>query len=340
MPAAVSGCLLARSMASHHKHQQRGAAATAPGALPVINIGRLGDKDPAARALVVQDIARACRDRGCFQVVNHGVSKSAMDGALEAASEFFDMPAERKAAFACADIRSPVRYDTSSKDGISKARSFLKHYANPLDHWVDSWPTQPATYRKKMGTYAVEIHKLSMQLTGAIVQGLGLCPMHLQEKLGAGMQFMGLNNYPQGSSRAGDTVGLAPHSDIGFITILLQSSPGLEVTHHDDGGVWTPVPAIPGALHVDLGDHLEVLSNGRLRSLLHRAILNTDEARISIASIHGAAMDEKVGCAEELVDERHPRMYRESSFHDFLDFLPTNVKAYRRFVETLKIDSA
>ena len=193
--------------------------------------------------------------------------------------------------------------------------------------------------RKKTGTYAVEIQKLSMQLMGAIVQGLGLSPMYLEEKLEAGLQFMALNNYPQGSSRAGDTVGLAPHSDIGFITILLQSSPGLEVTHHDDGGAWTPVPVIPGALHVHLGDHLEVLSNGRLRSLLHRAILNTDEARISIASIHGAAMDEKVGCAEELVDEGHPRMYRESSFHDFLDFLPTNVKAYRRFVETLKIDT-
>jgi hypothetical protein len=33
-------------------------------------------------------------------------------------------------------------------------------------------------------------------------------------------------------------------------------------------------------------------------------------------------------------------MYRESSFRDFLDFLPTNVKTYRRFVQTLKIDTA
>ncbi|KAM0873567.1 hypothetical protein ACQ4PT_037988 [Festuca glaucescens] len=148
---------------------------------------------------------------------------------------------------------------------------------------------------------------------------------------------MALNSYPKGSSQAGDTVGLAPHSDYGFITILLQSSLGLEVMHHQDH-CWTPVPAIPGALHVHLGDHLEVLSNGQLRSLVHRAILNTDEARISIASIHGLAMDEKVDCAEELVDELHPRMYRESSFHDFLDFLPTNVNTYRRFVETLKIE--
>ncbi|KAK1680864.1 hypothetical protein QYE76_041712 [Lolium multiflorum] len=57
-----------------------------------------------------------------------------------------------------------------------------------------------------------------------------------------------------------------------------------EVMHHQDHG-WTPVPAIPGALHVHLSDHLEVLSNGQLRSLVYWAILNTDEARVSIASI-------------------------------------------------------
>ncbi|CAM0902311.1 unnamed protein product [Alopecurus aequalis] len=339
MPAAVSGRLLPRSISMASPHHQTQLQPRRAASLPVINIARLGDKDPAARALVVQDIARACSDRGCFQVVNHGVSRSVMTGALEAASEFFDMSAERKEVFASDDIRSPIRYDTSAQDGISKSRAFLKHYANPLEEWINFWPMQPATYRKKMGKYAVEIQRLSVQLMGAIVQGLGLGPMYLQEKLTGGLQFMALNNYPQGSSQAGDTVGLAPHSDYGFITILLQSSPGLEVMHHQDD-VWTPVPVIPGALHVHLGDHLEVLSNGRLRSLVHRAILNTDESRISVASIHGLPMDEKVGCAEELVDKRHPKMYRESSFHDFLDFLPTNVKSYRRFVETLKIDRA
>jgi hypothetical protein len=35
--------------------------------LPVINLARLG-KDPATRALAIQDIARACREQGCFQV--------------------------------------------------------------------------------------------------------------------------------------------------------------------------------------------------------------------------------------------------------------------------------
>lgn len=35
--------------------------------VPVINLGRLR-KDPATRALAIQDIVRACREWGCFQV--------------------------------------------------------------------------------------------------------------------------------------------------------------------------------------------------------------------------------------------------------------------------------
>jgi hypothetical protein len=70
-----------------------------------------------------------------------------MNGALEAASEFFQLSTERKEEFASDDIRQPIRYDTSSRDGISMSRSFLKHYANPLDDWIKFWPTQPPTYR-------------------------------------------------------------------------------------------------------------------------------------------------------------------------------------------------
>jgi isopenicillin N synthase-like dioxygenase len=80
-------------------------------------------------------------------VINHGISKPVMRGALEAASEFFELSTEHKEVFASTDIRRPVRYDTTSRDGISRARSFLKHYANPLESWVRFWPTHPPTYR-------------------------------------------------------------------------------------------------------------------------------------------------------------------------------------------------
>jgi len=82
-----------------------------------------------------------------LQVVNHGISKSVMKGALEAASEFFELSTEHKEKFASADVQQPIRYDTSSRDGISTARSLLKHYANPLEDWVQFWPINPPTYR-------------------------------------------------------------------------------------------------------------------------------------------------------------------------------------------------
>ncbi|KAL5214275.1 hypothetical protein ABZP36_003427 [Zizania latifolia] len=319
--------------------QQKGGEAPLPPArpLPVVNLGRLS-MDTASRALSVQDIALACRERGCFEVVNHGISSSCMKGALEAASEFFKQPTEHKEEFASDDIRQPIRYDTSSRDGISMFRSFLKHYANPLHDWIQLWPTQPPAYRERMGEYAVELQRVSIRLMEAILQGLGLGPSYLQEKLQGGVQLMALNSYPQSSAETVDKVGLASHSDYGFLTILLQSSPGLEVMHHDDNDAWTPVPVIPGALHVHVGDHLEVLSNGRLKSLVHRAVLNPDESRVSISSIHGLSMDEEVHCAEGLVDKKHPKMYRGSSFQDFLNFLPANANKYKRFVESLRIE--
>ena len=73
--------------------------------------------------------------------------KSVMKGALEAASEFFELSTEHKEKFASADVQQPIRYDTSSRDGISTARSLLKHYANPLEDWVQFWPINPPTYR-------------------------------------------------------------------------------------------------------------------------------------------------------------------------------------------------
>lgn len=104
------------------------------------------------------------------------------------------------------------------------------------------------------------------------------------------MQIMATNFYPR-SSEPDIAVGLDSHSDPGFITILLQSCDGLQVKNR---GVWKIVEQVPNTLHVHIGDHLEVLSNGRYKSVIHRAILNSEQKRISIASIHNLSMEDKV----------------------------------------------
>ncbi|KAJ3692612.1 hypothetical protein LUZ60_011707 [Juncus effusus] len=303
--------------------------------MPVIDFGKL-HQTTASRSLVIRDLEIACKDKGCFQVVNHGVSKSIMNGALEAASEFFESSAESKAEFESHDITKPVRYNTSSNDGIIKSRYFLKHYAYPLDRWQQYWPLEPITYREKMGNYAAEVRRVALGLMDAILQSLDLGQTYLGQKLDEGMQVLSVNSYPM-STQTDVSIGLAAHSDYGFLTILLPSCPGLEIMEHDTKD-WKSVPQPLGTLHVHIGDHLEVLSNGRFKSLVHRAVLNGDRARVSVASIHGLSMGEKVKCADKLVDKSHPELYRESSFNDFLDFLPSSGGSDRSYIESLRIE--
>ncbi|XP_078173982.1 2-oxoglutarate-dependent dioxygenase 21, chloroplastic-like [Carex rostrata] len=135
-----------------------------PMQMPVIDLSKLYQTNKT-RSLVIREIATACRDIGCFQVfmycsdeiyqkkehvtkvINHGIRKSVMQGALEAGSEFFESSPKSKAKFISSDITRPVRYNSSS-DGINKCRSFLKHYAHPLDEWKQFWPHEPSNYRQ------------------------------------------------------------------------------------------------------------------------------------------------------------------------------------------------
>ncbi|KAL4595925.1 hypothetical protein ACB092_12G127300 [Castanea dentata] len=306
--------------------------------VPVVDFSGLRHGS-AQRSLVIQNIKNACHRMGFFQIINHGISQSLMDGALSSAFGFFNLPTPEKMKLMSNDVHKPVRYATSIKDGIDNIqfwRVFLKHYAHPLDDWIHSWPANPPYYREKMGNYCSEVRKLGLELMGAIAESLGLGSAYSSDKMNEGMQVMAVNCYPP-CPNPNVALGLPPHSDYSCLTIVLQSSPGLEIMDMEEGK-WGIVPKLHGALQVHVGDHLEVLSNGLYKSVVHRAILNCERTRISIASLMSLGLDEKMGTAEELVDEQHPKRYTESSFGDFLNFLSANdIGGGKAFIDTLKI---
>ncbi|MCE3051239.1 hypothetical protein HAX54_049172 [Datura stramonium] len=63
---------------------------------------------------------------------------------------------------------------------------------------------------------------------------------------------------------------------------------GLQIMDRDEE--WHSVPVIEGALIVLVGDHMEVLSNGRYKGAVHRATVNSEKKRLSIASLHSLAL--------------------------------------------------
>ncbi|KAJ4716838.1 protein DMR6-LIKE OXYGENASE 2-like [Melia azedarach] len=100
--------------------------------------------------------------------------------------------------------------------------------------------------------------------------------------LDSGLQIMTVNLYPP-CPQPELAVGMPPHSDHGLLTLLTQNGiAGLQVLHNEK---WVNVNALPYSFLVNTGDHIEILSNGKYKSVLHRAIVNNKTTRISLAIV-------------------------------------------------------
>ncbi|CAI9302524.1 unnamed protein product [Lactuca saligna] len=286
----------------------------------VVIIDFAGLDDPLKRPMIVKEIGNACRETGFFQIINHGIPQMVLNDALETAFNFFNLPTNEKEKYMSNDVHKPVRYGTSIKDGEDKIqfwRVFLK--------------------LEKTGDYAMKTRLLAIKIIGAITESLGIGPKYLESKIEDGMQVLAVNCYPK-CPKPHLVLGLPPHSDYSCITIVLHSSCGLEIMDATDG-TWRLVPDVHGALQVHVGDHVEVLSNGLYKSMVHRVTVNNEKTRVSIASLHSMGIDEKMATAEKLISDEHPKNYKESSFRDFLNFLSSNdITDGKSFIESLKIN--
>jgi isopenicillin N synthase-like dioxygenase len=277
----------------------------------------LKDLDGPNRATVVHEIRRACEEDGFFQIVNHGVPENVMKSMMGIAKEFYEMPVEDRACLYSEDIKKPVRVSTSfniSKDKVLNWVDYLIQPCHPLEEVIGSWPEKPAAYRDIAGKYAGEVRALILRLLAAISEALGLDSDYLNKILGKHSQVMSINYYPS-CPNPDLTLGVAKHSDGCAITVLMQSDVGgLQVLKN---GKWVAVEPIANAFVVNLGDQLQVVSNGRFRSVEHRAVTNMYTSRISIPTFYNPGVEAFIAPASTMVDEQQPALYRGYKFEEF-----------------------
>ncbi|PIM99993.1 Leucocyanidin oxygenase [Handroanthus impetiginosus] len=112
-------------------------------------------------------------------------------------------------------------------------------------------------------------------------------------------------------------LGLEPHSDQGLLTLLLHNEvSGLQIQHERK---WVNVNAFPNSVLVNIGDLLEVYSNGKYKSVLHRAVVNNQKTRISIAMFNGPSLETIVCPAPQLLQTQGcETAYVPMKYKDFL----------------------
>ncbi|KAG2612886.1 hypothetical protein PVAP13_4KG312600 [Panicum virgatum] len=126
---------------------------------------------------------------------------------------------------------------------------------------------------------------------------------------------MAVNFYPK--CPAPDlTFGLPAQTDPNALTILLmnQQVPGLQVLKE---GRWIAVNPRPNAFVINIGDQLQALSNGRYKSVWHRAVVNADRPRMSVASFLCPCNDVLLRPAAKLVCDGSPAVYRDYTYAEY-----------------------
>ncbi|CAL0316938.1 unnamed protein product [Lupinus luteus] len=159
---------------------------------------------------------------------------------------------------------------------------------------------------------------------------------NLVKELKDGSQMMVANLYPP-CPEPDLTLGMPPHSDYGFLTLLLQDEvEGLQIQFQQK---WVTVQPISMAFVINVGDHLEIYSNGKYKSVLHRVVVNAVKSRTSVASLHSLPFNHTVRPSPKLIDEANPKLYADTDFNSFIAYISSKEPKRKDFLDSRKLTS-
>ncbi|XP_021899983.1 LOW QUALITY PROTEIN: protein DMR6-LIKE OXYGENASE 2-like [Carica papaya] len=314
---------LPSAYAFSHPHGEAVSDLDSDESIPVIDYSLLTSGTPGQRSKIIEDLAKACRDWGFFMVTNHGVEERLMEEMIEACKGFFNLSEEEKQEYAGKHVLDTIRCGTSmnvSVDQVLFWRDYLKIFVHPQFNS----PNKPPNFREIASDYTKRVREIREQLLIGIWESLGLDGHDMNKALNIenGLLILAANLYPP-CPQPELAIGLPPHSDHGLLTILIQN--GIGGLQLECKGKWVNVNAIPNSFLVNICDNLEILSNGKYKSVVHRALVNNRSTRISIAMANGPALDTVVSPIAELVEkEGQSPAYFGIKYRDYLELQQSN----------------
>ena len=255
--------------------------------MPILDLAALnngGDLKPIA-----EKMHHACVTTGFFYVANHGIPESTVDGVFDATRRYFDLPVEQ---------RMPHRMDDKYRrgfmpQGINQHPGFAPDLKEsyeigvdlPLNdpdvaadlplHGPNRWPADCPWLREAAERYFEEAQALGRRLLKVCAVSLDMPETYFLQFCTKPMVQMRLFHYPPQEPLSDEKAfGVAPHTDYGMITLLLQDPiGGLELKKRD--GEWVSAPYVPGTLVINIGDLFQRWTNDIYASNHHRVVNRT-----------------------------------------------------------------
>ncbi len=242
------------------------------------------DRNPTAFA---QELGHSFADYGFAIVRDHGIPQDLIDRAEAKAKAFFALPEEAKRAYLIAGSGGARGYTAfgveTAKGGTASDLKEFWHVGRELAEghkfravMADNvWPAEVEGFRETFLELYDAFDAAGLKVLRAIARFLAVDEEYFTDTVRDGNSVMRLLHYPpidtETAARGGNQIRAGAHEDINTITLLLGAEEaGLELQTRD--GRWLPVSPKPGELVVNIGDMLQRLTNGRLRSTSHRVV--------------------------------------------------------------------
>jgi isopenicillin N synthase-like dioxygenase len=264
------------------------------------------DGGESQRAQFLAELRIAAHDIGFFYLIGHGVEAALLGDVLDSAKHFFALPDADKLAIEM--IHSPHfrgynrvasehtrgMPDWREQIDIGPERPALPRTAGSPP-WArlrgpNQWPAALPRLRAVVTRWQIASMQVLTRILRAFSLALGQPANALEPLYGDDPHYLiKLIRYPGRDATAADQ-GVGAHKDAGLITLLLQDDRGGLQVETPRG--WIDVPPHPGTFVINIGELLELASDGFLRATMHRVV--TPPAgieRLSAAFFLGARLD-------------------------------------------------
>ncbi|KAL0321364.1 UNVERIFIED_CONTAM: Gibberellin 2-beta-dioxygenase [Sesamum radiatum] len=271
--------------------------------IPVVDFS-----DPNAKARVVE----ACKEFGFFKLINHGVSVELFNLLEAEAVKFFKLPSRKR--------RNPARPTLSAT---------ATRESGPTVMWAGSstFSSPPPTLTIPT-LFSLEFPKLCVRNMGCEVLEMiaeelqmgakdALSRLIRDEKSDSCFR---LNHYPpcpELQALSGrNLIGFGEHTDPQIISVLRSNNTsGLQICLKD--GSWVSVPSDHTSFYINVGDSLQVMSNGRFRSVKHRVLADSLKSRVSMIYFGGPGLSEKIRPLSSVMEDGEESLYKEFTWSEY-----------------------
>lgn len=276
-------------------------------ALPILDFSKLDD--PHKRAGFIEQLGKAARDVGFFYLTGHGISVERLEEVETVAQQFFELPQAEKDAIRMAN--SPhFRGYTATGHEITRHHPDRREQIDigaelPAREWrqgdpvwtrmqgPNQWPENLPALKEITLAWSASLREIAVRLLRAFAEALQQ-PANALDGLidGTPAQLLKLIRYP-GTGDPAQRQGVGAHKDAGILTLLHQDTHGGLQVERPEG--WIDAPPIPGTFVINIGEILELATNGYLRATNHRVIAPPEGVvRYSIAYFLSPSLDGNV----------------------------------------------